>query len=615
MQKKLDLSLGPFPGPDSNTSTPKGKSLDVNLKSILKTPNTPRNSSGVHFEPPNNLEETLWAAVNNSLKKDELDGFITHMKNQKGQALVDWLQKVQDNLSLLKPSLETFVIAMLSIPWADQEQPVVTAYKNFLTNLVSAQGYYTKPVVKMLLSAMLGDKEQPSDAETSEAVFVNLHEALRSVIRVSPLAVTSAISTYGKSCMPFMMTPLTHCHTNYLRNILEISEYLPSEKIALYTLVIDRLVHLDANLPVGEDLYDEADEDDEGENDNAEDHKAKKKRIDTCRDNLDEGMKVVYEFIHRKVNGDESRMISLYDDFLQVFEANILPSYATGHVQFHLFYICSLAPKTLSIKFLDCMWKKFLSPNGASIIRQTAVAYIASFIARAKFVDVTILRCYLKRLSHWVTGYLAARVDVGSDCNYVDVRAHGPFYAACQALLYMLAFRYEELVQGPKSIEFLVNLRLGHIVLSSLNPLKVCLPPVVKNFAAIARHYQLAYCETVIQRNNRLNLPVVGAMSSNTSVIGDAKPALLDTFFPFDPYRLKGSLNFVADQYREYQGSLEDDSEEEEESDTDGSDHEDEELPTPKPKRRRLNSSGSLSGLLMDYDVSPGFMKADTVSS
>ena len=106
---------------------------------------------------------------------------------------------------------------------------------------------------------------------------------------------------------------------------------------------------------------------------------------------------------------------------------------------------------------------------------------------------------------------------------------------------------------GPKSIDFLTKLGLARIVTCSLNPLKVCLPPVVRNFAAIARHYQLAYCETVIQRNNRLNLPVVGTKASTTSVIGDAKPALLDTFFPFDPYRLKESENFVKCHYREYQ--------------------------------------------------------------
>merc|ERR1712109_28342 len=131
------------------------------------------------------------------------------------------------------------------------------------------------------------------------------------------------------------------------------------------------------------------------------------------------------------------------------------------------------------------------------------------------------------------------------DYSYVNVKAHGPFYAACQAILYIIAFRQDEITWGHKSLEFLSKLGLGRIVTCSLNPLKVCLPPVVKNFASMARHYQLAYCETVIQRNNRLNLPVVGTKASTTSVIGEAKPALLDTFFPFDPYRLEQSKNFV----------------------------------------------------------------------
>ena len=105
------------------------------------------------------FSDTLKAAADNNLYRDELDGFITHMKNQKGTALVEWVQKIQENLNLLKPSLESFVLAILSIPWADQERPVVTAYKHFLTNLISAQSYYTKPVVKMLLTSMLGIKE------------------------------------------------------------------------------------------------------------------------------------------------------------------------------------------------------------------------------------------------------------------------------------------------------------------------------------------------------------------------------------------------------------------------------------------------------------------------
>ena len=51
------------------TSTPANIPL---LKSILKTPNSPRNSSGVHFEPPRDLSDPLRAAANDNLVRDEL---------------------------------------------------------------------------------------------------------------------------------------------------------------------------------------------------------------------------------------------------------------------------------------------------------------------------------------------------------------------------------------------------------------------------------------------------------------------------------------------------------------------------------------------------------------
>ena len=46
------------------------------------------------------------------------------------------------------------------------------------------------------------------------------------------------------------------------------------------------------------------------------------------------------------------------------------------------------------------------------------------------------------------------------------------------------------------------------------------------------RQHQLAFCDTIIERNNRSFLPV----SSEKGAGGDQK--ILDAFFPFDPYLL-----------------------------------------------------------------------------
>ena len=485
---------------------------------------------------------------------------------------------------------------------------------------------------------MMGPKDiNDTNPDLIKSTFDNVHEVLHSIIKISPLATHSAILSYGKSCMPFIMTPMTHMHTNFVMNLLKMTEYFPTERLSILTLVVDRLVQLDANLPIGEDLYEDEEDDDNVEQKSDDDYatssidpvtkrllSSRRSRDQICRDNLDQGMKVMFEYIkkyHEVDNNDSKNLNDLYQDLLKVFESNVMPSYATGHVQYLMFYICGLRPEKFALSLCEWFWRQFISLSTPSISRQTAVAYIASMIARAKYIPVIQLRTFLKRITNWIHSYLSARSDVGMDYSYVNVKAHGPFYAACQAILYIIAFRQDEITQGHKSLEFLSKLGLGRIVTCSLNPLKVCLPPVVKNFASMARHYQLAYCETVIQRNARLDLPVVGSLSSNTSVIGEAKPCLLDTFFPFDPYRLRNSKAFISDMYREYQGTLEEE-DDSSDSDEDGSDadqdNNDEKLefetPPPPSKRRRLNSSGSYPGgfpMMLDYEASPGFLKVD----
>ena len=41
------------------------------------------------------------------------------------------------------------------------------------------------------------------------------------------------------------------------------------------------------------------------------------------------------------------------------------------------------------------------------------------------------------------------------DFMFVDIKAHGVFYAACQAALYVFAFRHEEMVTNKKHLAFL----------------------------------------------------------------------------------------------------------------------------------------------------------------
>ena len=95
---------------------------------------------------------------------------------------------------------------------------------------------------------------------------------------------------------------------------------------------------------------------------------------------------------------------------------------------------------------------------------------------------------------------------------------------------------------------------------------------------------------------SRINLPVVGSLSSASA---EAKPLLLDCFFPFDPYLLEESKVYINDIYRPFTGEIFDDlsqdDEEEDDSASEASDaSDDESKETPDSgigvRRKRVDS-------------------------
>jgi RNA polymerase I-specific transcription initiation factor RRN3 len=93
----------------------------------------------------------------------------------------------------------------------------------------------------------------------------------------------------------------------------------------------------------------------------------------------------------------------------------------------------------------------------------------------------------------------------------------------------------------PPDLTFLQSVNLTRMVTCRLNPLKVCLPVVAQNFAAVTRTYQLAYCYTVLQHNARFSMPVIYQDHRGYAVTRES--TLLDTFFPFDPFVLCRSVD------------------------------------------------------------------------
>lgn len=186
----------------------------------------------------------------------------------------------------------------------------------------------------------------------------------------------------------------------------------------------------------------------------------------------------------------------------------------------------------------------------APTVRQSAVGYIASLLARGKFISLPRIKSTIHDLCRWAHDYVE-KSDASQ--NTTSIRAHLVFYAVCEAIFYVIAFRSRDLTQTNENLTFLQSLQLSTLVTCHLNPLRVCASAVATAFAGVTRAHQLAYCHTILERNARRKLAMV---YQNEIVMPDET---LDTTFPFDPYLLKKSNSFIADIYQHYQPNEDED--------------------------------------------------------
>jgi len=138
-----------------------------------------------------------------------------------------------------------------------------------------------------------------------------------------------------------------------------------------------------------------------------------------------------------------------------------------------------------------------------------------------------------------------------------------------------------------------------------MNPLKVCLPTVVKMFAHITRQHELVFCYTIIEQNNRMMLPVATPTSSR-AVLNLSFMNQLDSFFPFDPYLLRRSSKFIKSCYQEWEGIEEDEVDEDEKKHSEGEDEAEEYLEYSR------SPDATVPGFTPDTPmcVSPGFISS-----
>ncbi|KAF8110175.1 hypothetical protein N665_0086s0015 [Sinapis alba] len=237
---------------------------------------------------------------------------------------------------------------------------------------------------------------------------------------------------------------------------------------------------------------------------------------------------MVIFFYHLESCERAGRLDEVFEMLFEAFEKYILDICKIKVSQFLMFYACSLDPERCGVKFANKLMDIFLSTNNAPT-RMSAVAYLASYLARGKFLPLSYVAIMLKRLVDECADYCRT-------CNDgIRPKAHPIFYSGCQAIMYVLCFRMRSILDVPRFRSELIPLE--SILMHTLNPLKVCLPSVVAEFLRQAKAAGLFVVSDSFICDD---LPE----SKLSREFGGSER--LDSFFPFDPCLLKSSNSFIS---------------------------------------------------------------------
>ncbi|CAN1271805.1 RNA polymerase I-specific transcription initiation factor RRN3 [Linum perenne] len=276
---------------------------------------------------------------------------------------------------------------------------------------------------------------------------------------------------------------------------------------------------------------------------------------------------MVLTFEHLESTVSDRRLSEVFDMLLSSFKDTVLTTYKSKFAQFVMFYACALDYEHCGQKFANELMDMFEYDNNPLISRMSAVAYLASFLARGKFLPPAFVAIFLGRLVDWCWQYCTMHDGI------MNPRLHQVFYSGCQAIMYVLCFRMRSIMENTVLKSQLFCMPIDKILKHKLDPLKVCLPSIVQEFLKQAKAARLFTSSKTFVFDDLLG-------SDLSRGFGGLER--LDMFFPFDPCMLKNTdRNFIRQHYvrwkyvrTTYHEDSDDNDEEEEEDEEAAEDYE-----------------------------------------
>ncbi|KAJ3526786.1 hypothetical protein NM208_g11021 [Fusarium decemcellulare] len=492
------------------------------------------------------------------------------------------------------------VRTILKCSWLGRDDDFVKVFTHFLAALVSAQGSYLSPVLAMMVDKFSDSRSSvwtvPDFPEVSrESMRDRLHGTLQYLLQMFPSAVP-VLENLLSSKFPFPDQSM-RVHMAYVDNLLRIKDYVPILRDEVLDLILNRVVKIDSQMQVDlEDLDDdvtaavmyalrdhsrtdewEDDVDDESDTESVDsddpDFDEDAARIKSIKGSV-EKMDAVLDTLFRIytpyfTNPGSDAAFDAFTVLLREFDHMVLPTYKSRHTQFLIFHFAQMHER-LTDAFCGQLIATAFQGNTPNVLKQAAAAYLASFVARGAHLPGSLIRSIFGLLLHHLDQY---RKKYEPLCRGPDLKRFHPYYSLVQATLYIFCFRWQDLIvstpefvdpDDPASyigqeMEWMGTCRkdLSIQIFGKLNPLKVCAPVIVEEFAKLAHRLNFMYVYPLVEGNKRIRLTqYLSATYSTGGALRDAGYEMqdesfhqLDPYFPFDPYQLPVSKRWLENDY------------------------------------------------------------------
>lgn len=298
---------------------------------------------------------------------------------------------------------------------------------------------------------------------------------------------------------------------------------------------------------------------------------------------------------------------SQFHTLLAIFDRTIIRTFKSRYTQFLVFWFASLDPEFSDLFQGMLVSKALLENDQPEVTRAASASYIGSFVSRASFVEREGARRVMRVLCEFLGNHLDIYEAYVQSGTVPSTAHHGVFYAVSQAVFLIFCFRWRDFLEEeqeadaevvPAGKKWMPSLSvIQRVIISTLNPLKVtffifplvylnlqfflqiCSNNVVMQFARVSQAADFIYCYSIMESNKRSEFQT-NSDNTNKSIstpaffLGNSSlHAELNTFFPFDPYKLPKSNKYIEGIYRDWSSVAID----EEDSDNDSNDEEDNE--------------------------------------